>query len=258
MAHRLSARYTTLTTLLYVLGACSHLQPSDAPSSVWGRLGHSVTSAATQTEVWVPAAAAALFRVGDWDEHMSDWAVDHTPIFGSPENADRWSDNLETASTWAMYGSILAVPSDREAPGKLMTLAVDVVASWTTDEVTDAVKRATDRDRPNGRNRLSFPSGHTSGSFVHTTLAKENLDALPAGWSTTADYALTTMAIATGWARIEAEQHYPSDVLFGAALGNFLAHVFINGFLAMDDETNLLLRTDVGRGNGYLSISLRY
>ena len=206
----------------------------------------------------MPAAAAAVFRVGDWDEHLSDWAVDHTPIFGSPEDADRWSDHLEDASTGAMYGSILAVPSDGAGPGKLTTLATDFVASWTTDEATDAIKRATDRDRPNGRNRLSFPSGHTSGSFVHTTLAKENLESLPAGWSTTADYALSTMAIATGWARIEAEQHYPSDVLFGAALGNFVAHVFINGFLATDNETNVLLGAEVGRGNGYLSISLGY
>ncbi|MBD3343874.1 MAG: hypothetical protein GF401_02280 [Chitinivibrionales bacterium] len=34
----------------------------------------------------------------------------------------------------------------------------------------------------------------------------------------------------TGWARVEAQKHYPTDVLVGAALGNFCA-TFAAGIL---------------------------
>ena len=54
---------------------------------------------------------AAVVSVDDWDQNISDWAVANTPIFGSNERALEASDNLKTATTFAMVGTALAVPN---------------------------------------------------------------------------------------------------------------------------------------------------
>jgi membrane-associated phospholipid phosphatase len=45
------------------------------------------------------------------------------------------------------------------------------------------------------------------------------------------------IAAGTSWARVEGGKHYPSDVLFGAALGNFVAIFVHDAFLPADSKT---------------------
>ena len=45
------------------------------------------------------------------------------------------------------------------------------------------------------------------------------------------------IAAGTAWARVEGCKHYPSDVLFGAALGNFVAIFVHDAFLPADSIT---------------------
>ena len=40
----------------------------------------------------------------------------------------------------------------------------------------------------------------------------------------------------TGWARVEAEKHYPSDVLAGYAIGHFIARFMYHAFLTEGDQ----------------------
>lgn len=183
-------------------------------------------------KVWAPLAGAAVFAIDDWDRKASDWAAEHTPAFGSRESAQQWSDDLLETTRGAMYLSVLAVPSRPGSPGKLRTLAVDAAAAWTNDEATQALKRAASRERPNGEDRRSFPSGHTSNAFTHTVLASHNLRHLPGPWPDAARHTLHAMSIGTSWARVEGHKHYPGDVLAGAALGNFMGEFFVRGFLA--------------------------
>jgi hypothetical protein len=53
--------------------------------------------AAKNPHVWVPLAGAALFQIDGWDRKVSNSAREHTPIFGSQQNAEDWSDYLRTA-----------------------------------------------------------------------------------------------------------------------------------------------------------------
>ena len=44
-------------------------------------------------------------------------------------------------------------------------------------------------------------------------------------------------ATAVGWARVEGEKHFPSDVLAGAALGYFLNAFVHDAFLGLPEDT---------------------
>jgi hypothetical protein len=57
-----------------------------------------------------PALGAAVFQIDDRDRRVSDWARDETPVFGSQQQAEQWSDGLRTASSVAHYVTIVATP----------------------------------------------------------------------------------------------------------------------------------------------------
>ncbi len=75
-----------------------------------------------------------------------------------------------------------------------------------------ALKEAVRRQRPDGSDRLSFPSGHASGAFALATVAEKHY-----GWKVGLPAYLVASAV--GVSRIENDRHHLSDVLAGAALG---------------------------------------
>jgi membrane-associated phospholipid phosphatase len=77
--------------------------------------------------------------------------------------------------------------------------------------LTETVKVSVNRTRPNG-GHLSFPSGHTSASFATADVFEQRF-----GWK----IGLLAYAGATyvSLSRLGEHAHYPSDTLFGAALG---------------------------------------
>lgn len=87
--------------------------------------------------------------------------------------------------------------------------------------ITTGVKIAVDRTRPSGSSR-AFPSGHTSASFASAEVLREHF-----GWKV----GLPAFAAAgfVGWTRIRDDQHWLSDVIFGAAIGVVSGHTVASG-----------------------------
>lgn len=203
----------------------------------WDRIRDSAAHAARDPYVWVPLAGAAVFQVGDWDREVADWAQRERPLFGSQRNAARWSDDLRSASSIAYVATVLLVPggdtSEEWFTNKAKGLTVGLAARAATSGVTQALKRGVDRERPDGSASLSFPSGHASASAVNTRLASRNLRFIDMSDRTRRvfDIGLLGLTVGTSWARIEAGKHYPSDTLFGMALGNFFAAFINDAFL---------------------------
>ena len=77
---------------------------------------------------------------------------------------------------------------------------------------TYAIKSLSQRQRPDGSNNYSFPSGHTSNSF----LAAELINQIE-GMSLSVPFYL--LSINTALSRINDKKHFLSDVVFGAAIG---------------------------------------
>ena len=76
---------------------------------------------------------------------------------------------------------------------------------------TLAVKVAVHRTRPDGESR-SFPSGHAAGTFAAATVLQRHF-----GWK--AGIPLYTAASLVSIARLQANSHYPTDLIIGGASG---------------------------------------
>ncbi len=192
--------------------SCASLEP----------VGDAALRAATHEQTWIPLVGAVALSPGDWDEEISDWARDEQPLFRSTTGAENASDvflgllGLGTAATlpWAPWHELPlgAHPDDDFVllAGPLVTLGA---TAW--------MKSTVGRERPNGEDTRSFPSGHSSLAFSFATATHHNLDHVPGSavpWARGLNWGL---AAGTAWARVEAGKHYLSDVLAGAALGHF-------------------------------------
>jgi membrane-associated phospholipid phosphatase len=75
-----------------------------------------------------------------------------------------------------------------------------------------SIKLAVRRERPDGSNRQSFPSGHTSNAFALATVVERHY-----GWKTGVPAYLLAGLI--GASRLQQDKHCLSDVVAGATLG---------------------------------------
>jgi membrane-associated phospholipid phosphatase len=84
-------------------------------------------------------------------------------------------------------------------------------AQLVAEALTFAMQYSIRRTRPDNGSGFSFPSGHVSVTFATATVLQQF------GWKVGAPaYALASYVAVS---RIQAERHYLSDVVFGAALG---------------------------------------
>jgi membrane-associated phospholipid phosphatase len=243
---RAYAAGAALTVALCALSACASTpggRPWGADATVepgWQRVGEAATGALRSPQFWGPLAAAAMFQIDNLDHRTSTWARSHTPIFGSQENAARWSDRLRSASAYAYVATVLVTPGG-DAPrewllDKARGVAVGGAAIVVTDEESALLKNATARERPNGQDMQSMPSSHASRSAVLTELAARNLESVSMGQTprTVLDMGLAALTYGTAWARVESGYHFPSDTLVGISLGNFNGAFFNDAFLGTE------------------------
>ncbi|MEM6707293.1 MAG: phosphatase PAP2 family protein [Pseudomonadota bacterium] len=208
---RLIAVLTTLG-----LSGCSAL---DARPGLGAALRDSVRA----PSFWIPLAGAALVAAADVDSDWSDHAIDEQPLFG--EDAQDLSDKLRDLSTVTALTTALFAPAD-DARARGERLAVNLGVMLTEGAITTGLKEISGRERPDQLGDRSFPSGHAAQAASRYSLTAHNLRV--SDWQGNRRWLLQGGAIglsaATGWARVEASKHFPSDVLVGLALGNLLAN----------------------------------
>lgn len=115
---------------------------------------------------------------------------------------------------WLLAGASVATYVAGKATGSRKVTAVggDLIESQVVAGITTfALKLAIPRTRPDGQPH-SFPSGHAAGTFAAATVLQRHFGlkgAVPA-------YTFATLISA---ARLQANSHYPTDIIMGAAFG---------------------------------------
>lgn len=208
----------------------------------WGKIGKAALNAALSPATLAPAAGALVFQIDDWDEKVSSWGSRRSPIFGSQAGADTASDILESLST-SFYGLTAVATPSGNAPGewtlaKLKGFAVGGSAIAITYFTSEGLQRSTNRQRPNDSGQTSFPSTHSARASVSNVLAARNLDFIEMSDNArlVGKVGLAMLSLSTAWARVEAKEHYPSDVLAGMALGNFIGAFINDAFIGADPK----------------------
>ena len=85
---------------------------------------------------------------------------------------------------------------------------------------SEVIKVAVGRERPNGENNQSFPSGHASNAFALATVVERHY-----GWKL--GVPAYVIAGVVGASRIQQDKHYVSDVVAGATLGYIVARTVV-------------------------------
>jgi membrane-associated phospholipid phosphatase len=202
----------------------------------WKRIEFAVIHAVSSPLTYVPAVIASGVYLTRSDKGISEWASARNPVFGSQKTAENMSNILRNSSMLAYLATEAALPIVKH-DDLMFTSAMGAVAGLAavnlTNVSTNLIKSEAARVRPDASDNLSFPSGHTSTSSVFTTLAAHNIEEMQLGtpWETALQGGLAFLTIGTGWARVEANKHYLSDVLVGAALGHFIGAFVSDAFL---------------------------
>jgi PAP2 superfamily len=147
-----------------------------------------------------------------WPRPLKDLNVSGLWDFGN-FYGEGWVQGLGGVGCWAWGGftsDLRLAEFGRDASESLVLATL----------LATGLKFAVNRERPDGSNHFSFPSGHTITAFcVAPIIEKYGGDELgiPA----------YTLAAVTGLARVEGEHHYLSDVLAAATLGIVLGNMVV-------------------------------
>ncbi len=253
-------RNITLLLALVLVGGCTTTgkpvlgdEATIAPG--WSRLAQSSNQALHDPQVWATLLGAVLLQVNDLDEKLSDRLRKDTPLFGSEQNADDASDNFRSLTTVAYISTAMLAPGP-ETPGewfsiKARLLGAEWLAVQAAGSFTSGIKRLTQRDRPNNQDDRSFPSGHATRASIQAQMANLNVEYLSIDTTSKQAFSLAfdSFAALTGWARVEAGMHYPSDVLAGWAVGQFVAHL-ARSFIDPNQQQVLVRPQSINGGSG--------
>jgi len=113
------------------------------------------------------------------------------------------------------YGRIFHAP-------KVSHVGMDLLqAQILTVMMVEPLKTATGRERPDGSNHRSFPSGHAAVTFATATVLERHL-----GWrKSVLGYTVASYVAAS---RLHDNRHYLSDVVFGAAVGSIAGRTVVH------------------------------
>ena len=154
-----------------------------------------------------------------FDDDVADWIADPEHDFGT---------SLENGAAPAVVGAAVAVlfATGRAADGpRYRAMAYDWLHAFLISAgYTTLLKEVIHRERPNGEDDLSFPSGHASNAFTLAVVAERHY-----GWK--AGLPAYTLASLVAVSRLQRNKHYLSDVMAGGTLGYIVGRtvVRVNG-----------------------------
>jgi membrane-associated phospholipid phosphatase len=154
-----------------------------------------------------------------FDDDVADWIADPTHGFGT---------SIEGGAAPAVVGATVAAlfMTGRAVDGpRYRAMTYDWMHAFLINAgYTTLLKEVIHRERPNGEDNLSFPSGHASNAFTLAAVAERHY-----GWK--AGLPAYTLAGLVAVSRLQRNKHYLTDVMAGATLGYIVGRtvVRVNG-----------------------------
>jgi len=151
---------------------------------------------------------------------------DVAEAIADPENG--LGTTLEDGAAPAVLGAAVTVlfVTGRAVDGpRYRAMTYDLMHAFLINAgYTTLLKEVVRRERPNGEDNLSFPSGHSSNAFALAAVAERHY-----GWK--AGVPAYALASAVAVSRLQRNKHYLSDVMAGATLGYIVGRtvVRVNG-----------------------------
>jgi membrane-associated phospholipid phosphatase len=169
----------------------------------------------TRENLWIAAAGAgAALAVSPFDEEIATSDLNSELSGDATLDATFEAGEILGGAAVQIGGAVATYGLGRIFGNEsVASLGRDLVrAQVVTQTLTFGVKLAASRERPDGSNDKSFPSGHASGAFATATVLSRRY-----GWKVGAPaYAFAGYVAAS---RLNESKHYLSDVVFGAAVG---------------------------------------
>lgn len=126
------------------------------------------------------------------------------------------ADYIQYSPAAIMYGLKVAGVEGRSDWPRMVT--ADIAAVAIMNGIAQTTKYTLKRERPDGRARNSYPSGHTATAFMTAQMLQKEYGETVSPWIGVGGYGI---AATTGIFRVIANRHWCSDVMGGAAIGIF-------------------------------------
>ncbi len=113
---------------------------------------------------------------------------------------------LGAATTTYIFGRAKDQP-------RVSHVGMDLIQALAISEfMTQSLKHITNRERPDGSDNTSFPSGHAADTFAFATALERHM-----GWKYAVPAYIFSSYVAIS--RLPADRHWLSDAVFGSAVG---------------------------------------
>jgi membrane-associated phospholipid phosphatase len=160
--------------------------------------------------------AAALFATDHW---ISNAARSDTAL-RTPSN---FISGLGNITPYAVPGTMWFIGDVSHNAHAADTGRLAAEAELDTEVVVQVLKFVTNRPRPNLSDNQSFPSGHAASAFALAAVLSHEYHDKPL--IVVGSYGYAT---AVGFARVGGLNHFPSDVLVGAVIGEFIGRYVVH------------------------------
>ena len=165
--------------------------------------------ASRENLLWLGVGTAAALAIHPFDDDINQH-------FEGQGSADAFfAAGKYIGQTATLVGTSLTVYATgrlKDQP-KVSHIGMDLLRALILDEtLTQTLKYSTGRERPDGSDSHSFPSGHSSATFAVATVLERHVNwrlSVPA-------YAFASYV---AMSRLHENKHFASDVAFGAAVG---------------------------------------
>jgi len=198
MAHRLCIWLTTLAVLSPSMGVCAGTVKRDVQGlATWGNAG----------VLTVGMGVAGIAH--RWDSDLVG-QLEGNPLFEVTTDPT----NLYGSSAFNLPATFgLWLFSRASGNRKLEAVSCDLLRALGNSLLAvGPIKHGVRRSRPDGSNRLSFPSGHTANAFAMAGVLNQHY-----GLRVGVPFYACGVLVAGG--RMEEDLHFLSDVVAGAAIG---------------------------------------